>query len=72
METALPERRRQQMVNNIDDLPDMREGECPYCERTVLSYEEPPRCPLCACPLVEADTRPFAVPVEEPSASEER
>ena len=29
----------------------MREAECPFCERIVLVYEEPPRCPLCACPL---------------------
>lgn len=26
---------------------------CPYCERRVLVYEDPPRCPLCACPLEE-------------------
>ncbi len=31
----------------------MREAECPFCERTVLVYEEPPRCPLCACPVSE-------------------
>ena len=60
------------MDNDIADLPNMREGECPYCERSVLSYEDPPRCPLCACPLEEARTRPFAWPAEEPSASEDR
>lgn len=60
------------MVNDIDDLPEMREGECPYCERAVLSYEEPPRCPLCACPLAEAETRPFTWPADEPSPRQER
>ena len=39
--------------------PAMRKGECPYCERSVLVYEEPPRCPLCACPLDEDVMRPF-------------
>ncbi|HEY5904808.1 MAG: hypothetical protein ACAH81_08780 [Actinomycetota bacterium] len=42
----------------------MREGACPYCERTVLVYEEPPRCPLCACPLDEHGVRPFLFPGE--------
>ncbi len=40
----------------------MREGACPYCERTVLVYEEPPRCPLCACPLDERTVKPFVFP----------
>jgi len=31
--------------------PEMREARCPYCEREVLVYETPPRCPLCAFPL---------------------
>jgi hypothetical protein len=41
------------MPQEIDDPSRMREGDCPFCERTVLVYEEPPRCPLCACPLDE-------------------
>jgi predicted amidophosphoribosyltransferase len=40
----------------------MREGACPYCERTVLVYEEPPRCPLCACPLDEHSVHPYVFP----------
>jgi hypothetical protein len=40
----------------------MREGACPYCERTVLVYEEPPRCPLCACPLDEQVMHPYRFP----------
>jgi hypothetical protein len=51
------------MTNQIEP-PAMREGECPYCERTVLVYEEPPRCPLCACPLDERNVRPYAFPGE--------
>ena len=39
--------------------PAMRQGDCPYCERSVLVYEEPPRCPLCACPLDEDVMEPF-------------
>ena len=49
--------------------PDMRETECPYCERDVLVYEDPPRCPLCACPLDRDRTRPYVWPDEEPSPS---
>jgi hypothetical protein len=45
----------------------MRMGECPYCERAVLVYEEPPRCPICACPLDEATMHPFVVPGERGS-----
>ena len=60
------------MANDMDGLPDMREGDCPYCERQVLSYEDPPQCPLCACPLEETRTRPFEWPAEEPSTTEER
>ena len=55
------------MVDAVDDLPDMRAGDCPYCERMVLSYEEPPRCPLCACPLAEVRTQPFVWPAEDRS-----
>jgi hypothetical protein len=42
----------------------MRMGACPYCERTVLVYEEPPRCPICACPLDASTMRPFSFPSE--------
>lgn len=49
--------------------PDMRETECPYCERDVLVYEDPPRCPLCACPLDRDRMRPYVWPDEEPSPS---
>jgi hypothetical protein len=45
-----------------DPAQPMRMGECPYCERTVLVYEEPPRCPICACPLDEATMQPFVFP----------
>jgi len=48
--------------------PAMREAECPFCERVVLVYEEPPRCPLCACPLDEDRMRPHAWPGEPTSA----
>jgi hypothetical protein len=34
------------MTNETAEPPAMREGACPYCERTVLVYEEPPRCPF--------------------------
>jgi hypothetical protein len=44
----------------------MREAECPFCERVVLVYEEPPRCPLCACPLDEERMRDHVWPGEEP------
>ncbi|MGZ4109985.1 MAG: hypothetical protein ACXVQU_01555 [Actinomycetota bacterium] len=43
----------------------MREAECPFCERMVLVYEEPPRCPLCACPLDEERMRDHVWPGEE-------
>lgn len=57
------------MPSDLDGQPEMREGECPFCERSVLVYEEPPRCPLCACPLGEARMHPFIWPDEEPSTS---
>jgi DNA-directed RNA polymerase subunit RPC12/RpoP len=44
--------------------PPLMEAECPYCERRVLAYEVPPRCPLCACPLEDKRLRPFAMPGE--------
>ena len=50
------------MANDTTEPPPMRMGDCPYCERAVLVYEEPPRCPLCACPLDASTMRPFAVP----------
>ena len=49
-------------MTNETDPPAMREGDCPYCERTVLVYEEPPRCPLCACPLDEQGMHPYVFP----------
>jgi hypothetical protein len=60
--TAPPE--RMPMPSETGQPPAMREGDCPYCERTVLAYEEPPRCPLCDCPLEEHGMRPFSFPVE--------
>ena len=50
------------MPNDLSEPPPMRMGDCPYCERAVLVYEDPPRCPLCACPLDASTMRPFAVP----------
>ena len=55
-------RARRHMTNEIVEPPAMREGACPYCERTVLVYEEPPRCPLCACPLDEHSVHPYVFP----------
>jgi hypothetical protein len=52
------------MANDISEPPAMRTGECPYCERTVLVYEEPGRCPICACPLDEDSMAPFEFPEE--------
>jgi hypothetical protein len=57
------------MPKNVDGPPEMREAECPYCERTVLVYEEPPRCPLCACPIDDERLEPYVWPDEEPSTS---
>jgi hypothetical protein len=48
----------------------MRLGGCPYCERTVLVYEEPPRCPICACPLDERTMRPFTFPAGQQAETE--
>lgn len=53
------------MTNGTEQPPEMRQGECPYCERTVLVCDEPPRCPLCDCPLEEQAMRPFSFPVEQ-------
>jgi hypothetical protein len=52
------------MPNGLTQPPAMREGDCPYCERTVLVCEDPPRCPLCDCPLEQGAMRPFSFPVE--------
>lgn len=53
------------MANATEGAPPMREGECPYCERTVLCYEDPPRCPICACPLDRDRMEPYVVPPED-------
>ena len=53
------------MSNEITEPPPMRMGGCPFCERAVLVYEEPPRCPICACPLDEGSMRPFVLPTEQ-------
>ena len=63
-------RARRRMTNDTTEPPAMREGSCPYCERTVLVYEEPPRCPLCACPLEEATMRPFEFPADRAATPE--
>ena len=63
--TAPPERTTH--MSNIIEPPAMRESECPFCERTVLVYEDPPRCPLCACPLDEDRMRPYAFPSDTPA-----
>ena len=65
VETAPPERNH--MMNEITEPPAMRESECPFCERTVLVYEDPPRCPLCACPLDEDRMRPYEFPADAPA-----
>ncbi len=62
--TAPPERRQPKMPKPTAEPPAMREGDCPFCERAVLVYEEPARCPLCACPLDETRMRPFVFPSE--------
>jgi hypothetical protein len=67
-EAVPPDERIPRMAHHVD-APDMQEAECPYCERLVLVFEDPPRCPLCACPLLEARMRPYVWPDEEPSPS---
>lgn len=57
------------MPNPIDGASEMPAAECPYCERVILVYEDPPRCPLCACPIDEERMHPFAWPDGEPSTS---
>jgi hypothetical protein len=50
------------MTNEMAPPPSMRAGVCPFCERTVLVYEEPARCPLCACPIDEQAMHPYEFP----------
>lgn len=57
------------MSGDLDEAPEMQEAECPFCERLVLVYEQPPRCPLCACPIDDLRMRPYSWP-EERSPSE--
>jgi hypothetical protein len=52
------------MTNETAEPAEMWEGACPYCERIVLVYEEPPRCPLCDCPLDEQIMQPYSFPPE--------
>ena len=59
------------MPNDVTEPSPMRMGDCPYCERAVLVYEEPPRCPICACPLEEDAMRPFVLPTERSSEAAE-
>jgi len=61
--TAPPSGTRR-MTNELTEPPAMRMGDCPYCERAVLVYEEPPRGPICACPLEASAMRPFVFPSE--------
>jgi len=58
------------MPADIDPTPAMREAECPFCERVVLVYEDPPCCPLCACPLDEIRMRPHVWPGDRPASEE--
>ena len=66
-EDRSPRARGQPMAEEMDTPLPMREGACPFCERTVLVYEDPPRCPLCACPMDEDRMHPFSFPVEDPA-----
>lgn len=60
-----PQEADHRMSKEITEPPPMRMGGCPFCERTVLVYEEPPRCPICACPLEESSMRPFVLPSDQ-------
>jgi hypothetical protein len=53
------------MPHDLVGPSDMQEAECPFCERAVLVYEDPPRCPLCACPLDGVRLRPYVWPDEQ-------
>jgi len=57
------------MPDDLDELPGMRMGGCPFCEQEVLVYEDPPRCPLCGCPIDGTRMRPYVWPDGEPSPS---
>ncbi|HEY7516527.1 MAG TPA: hypothetical protein VIC87_18700 [Vicinamibacteria bacterium] len=50
------------MPNEVSESPFTQRAECPYCEHRVLVYEEPPRCPLCACPFETRRVDPGAWP----------
>ena len=63
-ETAPPGAAPKSMANELIEPLPMRESDCPFCERTVLVYEDPPRCPLCACPLDPDGVRPYVFPEE--------
>jgi hypothetical protein len=65
-----PEAAFHTMANDTTEPPAMRMGACPYCERTVLVYEDPPRCPICACPLDVSTMRPFSFPTEHVGEAE--
>ena len=51
-------------MNDAISGPPLMEADCPYCEQHVLVYEDPPRCPLCACPIEEDRMSPFVMPGE--------
>jgi len=55
------------MPQATDKPSPMREGDCPFCERRVLVYEDPARCPLCDCPLDDDRMRPYVWPGEAPA-----
>jgi hypothetical protein len=44
------------------------EADCPFCERHVVVYEDPPRCPLCSCPLEDDRVTPFDIAGGAPSS----
>lgn len=69
-ETAPPDRAAAVMNEQLEGPPEMRRADCPFCEHQVLVYEEPPRCPLCACPLEDDRIEPYAWPDGEPSPSD--
>jgi hypothetical protein len=58
------------MPYEVSESPFTRRAECPYCEHRVLVYEEPPRCPLCACPLAESRLDLYVWPDEAPTQSD--
>jgi hypothetical protein len=68
-EDRSPRVRSPDMPSDIDEPSALREADCPFCERTVVVYEEPPRCPLCSCPLDPSTLRPYEFPDERPAPS---